>query len=104
MSYMGSPRRGPTTRREGQKGRLRCVLGGSQKRGPWRADPRLTELATGTWNVTSLAVKEPELVRDVEWYRIDIVGLTSTHSMGFGTNPLERGWTLFYSGVSQGER
>ena len=54
---------GPTTRREGKKGQVHCVLGGSQKREPWGADPRLTKLATGTWNVTSLAGKEPELVR-----------------------------------------
>ena len=104
MSNVGSPPHGPTTRREGHKGRVRCVLGGSQRRGPWRADPRLTKLATGTWNVTSLAGKEPELVREVERYRLDIVGLTSTHSMGSGTDLLERGWTLFYSGVAQGER
>ncbi|KAK3530723.1 hypothetical protein QTP86_034621, partial [Hemibagrus guttatus] len=49
---------------------------------------------TGTWNVTSLGKKEPELVREVEQYR-----LASTHSLGSGTQFLERGWTLFYSGV-----
>ncbi|KAI3356637.1 hypothetical protein L3Q82_017830 [Scortum barcoo] len=32
------------------------------------------------------------------------VGLTSTHSLGSGTQLLERGWTLHYSGVAQGER
>ncbi|KAI3362679.1 hypothetical protein L3Q82_001639 [Scortum barcoo] len=50
------------------------------------------------WNVTSLGGKEPELVREVERYRLEIVGLTS------GTQLLERGWTLHYSGVAQGER
>ncbi|KAK3510696.1 hypothetical protein QTP70_013702, partial [Hemibagrus guttatus] len=54
---------------------------------------------TGTWNVTSLGKKEPELVREVEQYR-----LASTHSLGSGTQFLERGWTLFYSGVPHGER
>ncbi|KAI3372654.1 hypothetical protein L3Q82_023124 [Scortum barcoo] len=58
----------------------------------------------GTWNVTSLGGKEPELVREVERYRLEIVGLTSTHSLGSGTQLLERGWTLHYSGVAQGER
>ncbi|KAK0131118.1 Craniofacial development protein 2 [Merluccius polli] len=53
----------------------------------------------GTWNVTSLVGKEPELV-----FRLDIVGLTSTHSKGSGTSLLERGWTLFHSGVATGER
>ncbi|KAK3539309.1 hypothetical protein QTP86_034532 [Hemibagrus guttatus] len=58
----------------------------------------------GTWNVTSLGGKEPKLVREVEWYRLEIVGLASTHSLGFGTQLLERGWTLFVSGVPHGER
>uniref|UniRef100_A0A7N8XDS0 Endonuclease/exonuclease/phosphatase domain-containing protein n=1 Tax=Mastacembelus armatus TaxID=205130 RepID=A0A7N8XDS0_9TELE len=61
-------------------------------------------MALGTWNVTSLGGKEPELVREVERYRLEIVGLTSTHSLGSGTQLLERGWTLFYSGVARGER
>ena len=43
--------------------------------------------------------KEPELVRKVEKFRLDIVGLTSTHSKGSGTSLLKRGWTLFHSGV-----
>jgi len=61
-------------------------------------------LALGTWNVTLLAGEEPELVREVERYQLEIVGLTSTHSQGSGTELLERGWTLFYSGVTRGER
>ncbi|KAK3568677.1 hypothetical protein QTP86_012873 [Hemibagrus guttatus] len=48
--------------------------------------------------------KEPELVREVERYRLQIVGLVSTHSLGSGTQLLERGWTLFFSGVPHGER
>ncbi|KAK3556337.1 hypothetical protein QTP70_007103 [Hemibagrus guttatus] len=59
---------------------------------------------TWTWNVTSLGGKEPELVREVELYRLEIVGLASTHSLGSGTQLLERGWTLFFSGVPHGER
>ena len=58
----------------------------------------------GTWNVTSLGEKEPELVWEVERYRLEIVGLTSTHNQGSGTQLLQRGWTLFYSGVARGER
>ncbi|KAK3514864.1 hypothetical protein QTP70_033805 [Hemibagrus guttatus] len=55
---------------------------------------------SGFWDmVTSLGGKEPELVREVEQYRLEIVGLASTHSLGPGTQLLERGWTLFYSGV-----
>ncbi|TWW81341.1 R2 Retrovirus-related Pol polyprotein from type I retrotransposable element [Takifugu flavidus] len=33
-----------------------------------------------------------------------MVGLTSTHRVGSGTQVLEGGWTLFYAGVAQGER
>ncbi|KAI3376235.1 hypothetical protein L3Q82_016743, partial [Scortum barcoo] len=54
---------------------------------------RLTTRRKGHGNVTSLGGKEPELVREVERYRLEIVGLTSTHSLGSGTQLLERGWT-----------
>ena len=40
----------------------------------------------------------------MERYQLDLIGLTSTHSVGFGTEVLERGWTLSYSGVDHGER
>ena len=43
-------------------------------------------------------------MREVERYRLDIVGLTSTHSLGSGTQLLEGGWTLHFSGVAHGER
>ncbi|XP_029977141.1 uncharacterized protein LOC115409932 [Salarias fasciatus] len=46
--------------------------------------------------------KEPELVKDVERYRLDIVGLTSKESMGSGTQSLEMGWTLHFFGVAHG--
>ena len=67
---------------EGSWGRVQCETGGGRRRGPWRSDPRLQKLALGTWNVISLGGKEPELVRDVEKFRLDIVGLASTHSIG----------------------
>ncbi|KAK3508192.1 hypothetical protein QTP70_016980 [Hemibagrus guttatus] len=35
---------------------------------------------------------------------MEIVRLASTHSLGSGTQLLERGWTLFFSGVPHGER
>ncbi|TWW74022.1 hypothetical protein D4764_14G0000230 [Takifugu flavidus] len=74
--------------------------GQPEGQGPWRSDSRLHKLALGTWNVTSLVGKEPELVREVEKFRLDIVGLTSTHGKGSGTSLLERGWTLYHSGVA----
>ncbi|KAI3377647.1 hypothetical protein L3Q82_008806 [Scortum barcoo] len=85
---------------------VECGLGSSQWRGrglnnpiPWTKT-----LAIGTWNVISLGGKEPELVhvREVERYRLEIVGLTSTQQpWAPGTQLLERGWTLHYSGVAQ---
>ena len=48
--------------------------------------------------------KELELVREVEHYRLGLVGLTSTHSIGSGSKLLDRGWTLFFSGVAKGVR
>ncbi|KAK3505944.1 hypothetical protein QTP70_018870, partial [Hemibagrus guttatus] len=101
---VGPPSRRPTTRRKEHKGPVQCVLGSSHGRGPRRPKPWTKNLAFGTWNVTSLGGKKPELVREVERYRLEIVGLASTHSLGSGTQLLERGWTLFFSGVPHGER
>ncbi|KAK3551641.1 hypothetical protein QTP70_020851 [Hemibagrus guttatus] len=101
---VGPPSHRPTTRRKEHKGPVQCVLGSSHGRGPRRPKPWTKNLAFGTWNVTSLGGKEPELVREVERYRLEIVGLASTHSLGSGTQLLERGWTLFFSGVPYGER
>ena len=43
-------------------------------------------------------------MREVERYQLDLVGLTSMHSLGSGTVLLDRGWTLFFSGVAHGVR
>ncbi|KAI3371762.1 hypothetical protein L3Q82_024311 [Scortum barcoo] len=104
MADVGPPSSRLTTRRKVHEGPVQCGLGSSRGGGPRRPNPRTKTLAIGTWNVTSLGGKEPELVREVERYRLEIVGLTSTHSLGSGTQLLERGWTLHYSGVAQGER
>ncbi|KAI3364477.1 hypothetical protein L3Q82_011269, partial [Scortum barcoo] len=98
---VGPPSSRLTTRRKVHEGPVQCGLGSSRGRGPRRPNPWNKTLAIGTWNVTSLGGKEPELVREVERYRLEIVGLTSTHSLGSGTQLLERGWTLHYSGVAQ---
>ncbi|XDV30634.1 hypothetical protein PO909_033504 [Leuciscus waleckii] len=37
-------------------------------------------------------------------YRLEVVGITSTHGLGSGTTLLERGWTLYHSGVANSER
>ncbi|KAK3543152.1 hypothetical protein QTP70_011945 [Hemibagrus guttatus] len=101
---IGPPSHRPTTRRKEHKGSVQCALGSSHGWGPQRPKPWTKNLAFGTWTVTSLGGKEPELVREVERYRLEIVGLTSTHSLGSGTQLLERGWSLFYSGVPYGQR
>ncbi|XP_078129435.1 FERM domain-containing protein 6 isoform X2 [Sander vitreus] len=93
------PSHGPTTCGRNRWGRVRCHMGGSEGQGPRRTRPGQQRLALGTWNVTSLWGKEPELVREVERYRLDLVGLTSTHSLGSGTILLDRGWTYFFSRV-----
>ncbi len=93
---MGLSSSGPTTRRRNHRGLVQCGSGSRPSRGPWWSDPRLWKLAIGTWNVTSLVGKELELVEEVERYRLDIVRLTWTHSIGSRTKVLERGWTLFF--------
>ncbi|XDV39319.1 hypothetical protein PO909_008575 [Leuciscus waleckii] len=82
MSDMESPSCGLITCRRDRKGPVHSGSGSSRRRGPRRPDLWTWKLALGTWNVTSLAGKEPELVREVERYRLEIVGLTSTHSLG----------------------
>ncbi|KAK3568634.1 hypothetical protein QTP86_011435 [Hemibagrus guttatus] len=101
---IGPPSRRPTTRRKEHKGPVQCGLSSSHGQVPRRPKPWTKNLAFGTWNVTSLGGKEPELVREVERYWLEIVGLASTHSLGSGTQLLERGWTLFFPGVPHGER
>ncbi|KAI3360599.1 hypothetical protein L3Q82_002467 [Scortum barcoo] len=99
---VGSPPAGRSMRGRCNVVWVAVVAGEPRRPNPWNKT-----LAIGTWNVTSLGGKEPELVREVERYRLEIVGLTSTHSLGSGTQRtqlLERGWTLHYSGVAQGER
>ncbi|KAK3539464.1 hypothetical protein QTP70_008500 [Hemibagrus guttatus] len=58
----------------------------------------------GSWDMECHLTggEEPEIVREVEWYWLEIVGLVSMHSLGSGTQLLERGWALFYSGVPHG--
>ena len=99
-----SPPRGPTTRGRKQWGRVRCQTGGSDNRVFRRTGPGQQRLTLGTWNLTTLMGKEPELVCEMERYQLDLVGLTSTHSKGSGTKVLDKGWTLFFSGVAQGVR
>ncbi|KAK3514608.1 hypothetical protein QTP70_021525, partial [Hemibagrus guttatus] len=97
---IGPPSRRPTTHKKEHKGPVQCVLGSSHGQGPQRPKPWTKNLAFGTWNVTSLGGKEPELVREVERYWLEIV----RDSLGSGTQLVERGWTLFFSGVPHGER
>ncbi|KAI3364179.1 hypothetical protein L3Q82_010996, partial [Scortum barcoo] len=48
------------------EGPVQCGLGSSRGGGPRQPNPWTKTLATGTWNVTSLGGKEPELVQEVE--------------------------------------
>ncbi|KAI3356654.1 hypothetical protein L3Q82_003288 [Scortum barcoo] len=86
---VGSPPAGRSMR-----GLVQCGLGSSRGREPRRPNPWNKTLAIGTWNVTSLGGRSLSSCVEVERYRLEIVGLTSTHSsLGSGTQLLERGWT-----------
>ncbi|KAI3358215.1 hypothetical protein L3Q82_003218 [Scortum barcoo] len=64
---VGPPSSRLTTRRKVHEGPVQCGLGSSSRGGgPRRPNPWTKTLAIGTWNVTSLGGKEPELVREVE--------------------------------------
>jgi len=54
--------------------------------------------------VTSLNGKEPELVEEIMRYRLDIVGVSSTLKRGSGSEVLDKGWKLFYSGTDDPQR
>ncbi|KAI3364113.1 hypothetical protein L3Q82_010941 [Scortum barcoo] len=60
---VGPPSSRLTTRRKVHEGPVQCGLGSSRGGGPRRPNPRTKTLTIGTWNVTSLGGKEPELVR-----------------------------------------
>lgn len=51
-----------------------------------------------------LSGKKPALLSEAEKFRLDIVRLAPTHSLGFGTKLLESGWSFFHSAVAYGER
>ena len=70
---------GPTTCRESHRGRVHCKPGGRQRRGPGRTDPQHRRLVLGTWNVTSLAGKEPGA------------------GAGGGAVPTRYGWAYLYA-------
>lgn len=55
-------------------------------------------------DLTSLAGEEPKLLREIEMYLLEIVRLSSTHSLGSETQLIEKGWSVFYSGVAESER
>lgn len=68
------------------------MMGGSDTPGSRQARLRQEMLAVGMW---VLEGKEPKLLREVECYQLDLMGLNS-HRLGSGTVLLDRGWTLFY--------
>ncbi|KAI3354823.1 hypothetical protein L3Q82_004628 [Scortum barcoo] len=101
---VGPPSSRLTTRRKVHEGPVQCGLGSSRGKGASTTQSLDQNSGNRDMECHHLAAggKEPELVREVERYRLEIVGLTSTHSLGSGTQLLERGWTLHYSGVAQG--
>ncbi|KAI3364862.1 hypothetical protein L3Q82_001044 [Scortum barcoo] len=73
------------------RGPVQCGLGSSHGGGPRRPNPWTKTLAIGThgmsprWGGRSLSS-----CGRLKRYRLEIVGLTSTHSLGSGTQLLER--------------
>ena len=79
-----------------QQAWVHCHPGGSESgRRQWTG-PGQQRLSLGTWNVTNLAGKEPEMVQEVGRYQLNLVGLTSTQSVSSGTKLLDRGWALSF--------
>lgn len=79
-----------------QAGRVQCELDSSQRWGPWWSD------LVWSWQTSSRDVarhlSSREVTRAGVWgwkFRLDIVRLLSTHSLGSGTSPLETDWTVF---------
>lgn len=99
-----TPSRGHITYGKNSWGQVYYQKGGNEDRWYQWTGPGWQTLALGTWSVTSLRGKEPELVRDIHHYRLDMVGLPSTRSISTGTKPLDWGWNLFFSGTAQGVR
>lgn len=62
---VGPPSGEPTTHRGIHGGQVLRGLGGGRGGGPRQPGPRVQVLAAGTWDVTSLGEKEPELVWEV---------------------------------------
>lgn len=65
---------------------------------------RSWKLKVGTWNVSSLKHKKPEMVDEATKYHLDVVGLSSTKIKGNGIEELPQGWTLYYAGVDPSVR
>lgn len=78
-NYMGPSSCGLTTHRRSSKGLVYCGLGGNPIEGRCRGR-LIPHTETG---LRTLVGKELELVREVERYSLDIVGLTSMHIIEF---------------------
>lgn len=90
--YMGLPSCGPTKFKTDRTGQVPSAMGRSQRCGPlhrsWRSEYDLQQLVLGTWQVTSLEEKQPDIVYEAERYQLVIVRLISLHDVGYGTNLL----------------
>jgi exonuclease III len=51
----------------------------------------------GTWNIKSLNGKEVEIVREMEKYRLELLGLNEVKKKGSGEKRLEKGFIRRYS-------
>jgi hypothetical protein len=52
------------------------------------------EMRFGTWNIKSLNGKEVEIIREMEKYRLELLGLSEVKKKGSGEKRLEKGFIL----------
>ena len=66
-----------------------------------------TGLTFGTWNVLSLTSSSSQLFQlseNISEYKLDLLGVTETHMPGTGSELLDNGSLLIYSGRTDGIR
>ena len=66
-----------------------------------------TGLTFGTWNVLSLTSSSSQLFQlseNISEYKLDLLGITETHMPGTGSELLDNGSLLIYSGRTDGIR
>ena len=72
-----------------------------EARMPARFGNERTIYRLGTWNVRSVKNKETELIREMERYNLDVLGVSKTKARGNGMTAID-GAIYVYAGVAEG--